>query len=101
MGIFIFNLKSPPTALPRTKSKKNLRNKLTHTKQRNTETTTACLSKAIQIPEENHGLVRGPAEAVLSSNSYTTYYSQSMSYSYGSNSKEGPKILQLNNHNHH
>lgn len=54
------------------------------------------LNKQFQRTTHNQGqqgLVRGPTEAALSSNSYSTYYSQSMSYSYGSNSKEGPDIL--------
>lgn len=33
-------------------------------------------------------LVRGPAEAALSSQSYSTHYSESMSYSYGAHSTE-------------
>ena len=39
-------------------------------------------------------LIRGPLDPKLSSMTYSTVYSESMSYSYGSNLKEGHEILQ-------
>ena len=107
VGVFIFNLKTPPIAMPKQRLEK-LRNRLRRHKidkdltvlsqQPNKfdddSTVMNSLPRKWNTDNERQGiLVRGPLEAALSSHSYTTEYSESMSYSYGSNSKEGVEIL--------
>ena len=107
VGVFIFNLKTPPVATPKQGLEK-LRNRLRRHKinkdltvlsqQLNNidddSTVMSSLPRNWNTDNERQGiLVRGPLEAALSSHSYTTEYSESMSYSYGSNSKEGAEIL--------
>ncbi len=116
-GVFIFNLRPLPIAQPRIKLK-DLKTHLLRTKRRkeqskatqedkNKEDSTL-LNRAPRldsdveagkmrssIAERQPGsLIRGPLEPRLDSISYSTEYSESMSYSYGSNSKEGSEILQ-------
>lgn len=107
VGVFIFNLKTPPVAMPKQRLEK-LRNRLRRHKidkdltvlsqQPNNidddSTVMNSLPRKWNTNNERQGiLVRGPLEAALSCHSYTTEYSESMSYSYGSNSKEGAEIL--------
>lgn len=106
VGVFIFNLKTPPVAMPKQRLEK-LRNKLRRNKidkdlavlsqqpnKIDDSTVMNTLPRKRNTDSERQGiLVRGPLEAALSSHSYTTEYSESMSYSYGSNSKEGVEIL--------
>jgi solute carrier family 35 protein F1/2 len=93
VGIFIFNLKSPPVATPSTRLSKfreklshlrlpNSKNKMANGKEMNVKSTPNKSSQTNK-EERSHILVRGPVEAALSSNTYSTHYSQSMSY--GSN----------------
>lgn len=98
MGVFIFNLKSPPTAQPKNRLTK-IKNRLglgtgqDNTRLRKLFGARNKPSQSEADPEERQGILRGPSEAVLTSHSYTTAYSESMSYSYGSNSREGVEIL--------
>ena len=91
VGVFIFNLKSPPTAQPRERLKK-LKDHLGLSNSTRLKPF-GLRKKPKKLETERQGILRGPSEAILASCSYTTAYSESMSYSYGSNSKEGVEIL--------
>ena len=111
VGVFVFNLKSPPTAQPKL-TLHRLKNKLKRKRRVNQEnedegdetadsrTLTPVHRVAQKSDTDLEGiLVRGPLEARLTSLSYSTVYSESMSYSYGSNSNEGSEILKRLNSN--
>ena len=112
VGVFVFNLKSPPTAQPKL-TLHRLKNKLKRRRgnQENEEeegdetTDSRTLTPVHRVAQKSDPdlegiLVRGPLEARLTSLSYSTVYSESMSYSYGSNSiNEGSAILKRLNNN--
>ena len=88
IGVFIFNLKTPTIAKPKEKGPRQKR-LLTFSWRRRKSKETASTNLLSKTEQGSEGILRGPNEPVLSSNSYTTSYSQSMSYgsrSYGSNS---------------
>ena len=95
IGVFIFNLKTPTIAKPKEKGPRQKR-LLTFSWRRRKSKETASTNLLSKTEQGSEGILRGPNEPVLSSNSYTTSYSQSMSYgsrSYGSNSTEGSEFL--------
>ena len=112
VGVFVFNLKPPPTAQPKL-TLHRLKNKLKRKRRFNQENKeeeddetadSRTLTPVHRVPQKSDTdlegiLVRGPLEARLTSLSYSTVYSESMSYSYGSNSNEGSEILKRLNSN--
>ena len=117
-GVFIFNLKPLPVSQPRIKLNE-IKNRLLSIRKRKESSKkpddkikedSTLLDRAVRkdgvtetrrerssMERQPGSLIRGPLEPQLDSISYSTAYSDSMSYSYGSNSKEGSEILQKMN----
>ena len=98
-GVFIFNLKAPAVA-KRKETTPRQKRLLTFSwrRKKSKEASSAALQSKAEEGNEREGILGGPHEPVLSSNSYSTSYSQSMSYSskpksYGSQSTEGSEFL--------